>query len=138
MGSAAGPDAYVGQGFWSAADGSAAYYESGAAPLRSVAVAGDLVGADAQAVYATGPAVTSGATGLWRYPLDGSSPTEIAHGATMAVGGDGWVLGYGRFDEGGYPPLIGPAGIVKLWTLFSPIDPNWNPLVMQFTALPAS
>ncbi len=136
MSSAAGLSFPVGGGSWTQRAGSALYYESGDAALMTVPLAGDLMAADADALYGAGTADAAAPTSLWRYPVDGSAGQQIAAGVTFSARGDEWRLGYGRNDPESGPLLVGDGGVVKLWQLFTR-DPDWNPFLMRYTALPS-
>jgi hypothetical protein len=105
-----------GTGLWvGSSDGKTAqYYTAAGGPPATVQTGGSVVASDSKAVYAdvfaNGP---SGAPEdeLWRYPLDGSTPTEIAVGPIL----DGGTLSF----SGDPMPLAPGDGVMKIWTTHS-------------------
>ena len=103
-----------GTGLWAqGGDHRTALYFSqpGGTPAATVQVDGDLVAGDTTAVYEDVFANSDQGAAqdqLWRYPLDGSTPTEVGVGPTI----DGNSMGY-TAD----PQAIATAdGVLKLWT----------------------
>ena len=103
-----------GTGLWAeGSDGKTGLYFSqpGGTPQATVQVGGGLVAGDTKAVYIDvfgnndqGVAQDQ----LWRYPLDGSTPTEIGIGPTIDNQGFGYVADPQAISNG--------DGVLKLWT----------------------
>jgi hypothetical protein len=125
------PPRAAGAGLWVQAntDQAAEYYTSPGTPAASVPVGGNLVAGDASAAYTEvlGNNASTGATEtqLWRYPIDGSTPTQI----TTAPNPGG-----GELDYFGDPmPTADGHGILKLWPTR---DSAGNPVILlQWTPL---
>jgi hypothetical protein len=103
-----------GTGLWAqGGDQKTALYFSqpGGSPQATVQVGGGLVAGDTTAVYVDvfGNSDQGAAQDqLWRYPLDGSTPTELGVGPSV----DGSTLGYGADPQA----LSNGDGVLKLWT----------------------
>jgi hypothetical protein len=102
----------AGAGIWAASkDGkTASYYTSSGTPQVTLSVDGSLVAGDTGAAYvetqgtdASGNLVNQ----LWRYPLDGSPPSQLAAAPTV----DGQSLDYFRDPL----PAANGDGILKFW-----------------------
>jgi hypothetical protein len=91
-----------------------------------------MIGADDQAVYTAGGPGSAGTDTLWRYPADGSAPSQIATGSKVGTALNTADLGY--FDD--WPFLIGPHAAVKLWLPTSRTDHLNDALDLQWIALP--
>jgi hypothetical protein len=104
----------AGAGIWTqSSDGTtASYYTSSGTPQATVQIGGSLVGGDQHAAYAeilgnNAQDVTE--EQLWRYPVDGSTPAQIASTPTV----DGQFLSY--FDDP--QPIANGDGVLKLWNI---------------------
>jgi hypothetical protein len=124
----------VRRGAWSESFGTqtAILVGPGGGVLATVPVDGPLVGADDQAVYVSGEAAADGSDTLWRYPADGSAPTQIAQGAKVDTGGATADLGY--FDN--EPFLVASHQAVKIWLVTSSANAGQFALDLQWVALP--
>jgi hypothetical protein len=104
----------AGTGLWvQSQDGQTAqYFTSAGSPQATVQIGGSLLTGDASGVYAevlgNGP---SGAAEeqLWRYPIDGSTPTEVATAPLL----DGQFLSY----FGDPLPIDNGDGLLKYWNI---------------------
>jgi hypothetical protein len=118
----------VGAGFWvqGDTDKSALHFTTPGSPDATVQIGDSLVGGDASAAYAdvSGP---DGTSQLWRYPMDGSAPTQIGTAPTM----DGSSLSYFADPQ----PLPAPDGVVKYW-LLTPSGATGATLYLQWLPLP--
>ena len=118
----------AGAGFWvqSDTDKSALHFTTPDSPDATVQIGRSLVGGDASAAYAdvSGP---DGTTELWRYPMDGSAPTQIGMAPTV----DGDSLSYFADPQ----PLPAPNGVVKYW-LLTPSGATSATLYLQWLPLP--
>ncbi len=88
------------------------YATSASGPVATIPIDGRLVGGDAQAAYvevAGNDANGSWQPQLWRYPADGSSPTELAVPPLY----QGTYLGFG----GGTAAVVGDHELVKVWSV---------------------
>ena len=117
----------AGPGFWSQGDTdkTALYYTHADSPDATVAINGSLVGGDSSAAYVE----VSGQDGieqLWRYPADGSAPTQIGTAPTV----DANALSYFADPQ----PLPAPHGVAKYWVIASS-DATWT-LYLQWLPLP--
>jgi hypothetical protein len=119
----------AGTGLWVQSSGGkpAQYFTQSGTPQATLQIDGGLVGGDASAAYIEvggSNAVGVSENQLWRYPIDGSTPTQIATSPTV----DGSPLYYS-----GDPRLISNAnGILKIWTINSGTTP---PVLLQWTPL---
>ncbi len=111
-----------GTGLWvGLSDGKTAEYFTGpGAAAATLQTGGDLVAGDEKAVYVEIPA-NDAKTGafenqLWRYPLDGSAPIEIATAPVL----DGGPLAY----FGDPLPISNGDGVLKLWVKPSGATPT--------------
>jgi hypothetical protein len=103
------------------------YTQAGTA-ARTVTVAGTLVAADSAALYAEVDHATLGGgteLQLWRYPIDGTTPTELALPPK--------VNGSPELYSVGPPPTTTADGFVKVWAIQSDspqasIELQWTPL----------
>ena len=100
--------------------------------LATVQIGNQLVGADDQAVYTAGGPPSSDSNSLWRYPIDGSAPTQVAAGAQVSRDGNSLMLGF--FDDN--PPLLEPHAVVKIWLPASSSSNTGRALDVQWSALP--
>jgi len=82
---------------------------STASDQRIVFESGSLVAADETAVYVD--KIVGAGTTLWRYPLDGSAPSQLLAGTTLTTANGDRGLGY--FDND--PLVIANGRLVKLW-----------------------
>jgi hypothetical protein len=129
----------LGSGVWPAGTGlwvqnsdgkSAQYFTQAGTPQATLQIDGIVVGGDASAAYIE--VVGHNAAGdsenqLWRYPIDGSTPAQIATAPTI----DGEPLGY--FGEP--TPISNSAGFLRIWTINGGTAPV--PLVLlQWTPVP--
>ena len=117
----------AGAGFWvqGDTDKTALYYTHADSPDATVTINGSLVGGDTSAAYAE----VSGQDGiaqLWRYPPDGSAPTQIGTAPTV----DTKALSYFADPQ----PLPAPHGVAKYWVIASS-DATWT-LYLQWLPLP--
>jgi hypothetical protein len=116
----------AGPGFWASdTDKTAQYYTHADSPDATVAINGQLVGGDSSAAYAEVPG-QDGIAQLWRYPADGSAPTQIGTAPTV----DTNALSYFADPQ----PLPAPHGVAKYWVIASG-DGTWT-LYMQWLPLP--
>ena len=119
----------TGPGLWVQSSGgkSAQYFTQAGSPQATLQIGGNLVGGDASAAYVEVDGTNSAGdfeTQLWRYPIDGSAPAQIASAPTV----DGNPLNYS-----GDPLLISTGnGILKIWTTNSGTTP---PVMLQWTPL---
>jgi hypothetical protein len=126
LGSGARP---AGTGLWvQSSDGrSAQYFMQAGTPQATLQIGGAVLGGDASAAYIeVGGQNAAGVSEnqLWRYPIDGSTPTQIASAPTI----DGEPLSY--FGD---PLLISNAnGVLKIWTINNGTTP---PVLLQWTTL---
>lgn len=108
--------------------GSAAYVTRAGGAGETVPISGSLVGGDAQAAYTDVRGTSaSGASEeqLWRYPLDGSTPTQIAVAPTV----DG-----GSLDFTGDPlPTSNGKGVIKVWLTRGLLPQQPSPILLQWT-----
>jgi len=102
----------AGTGFWVQADSdqTAMYYTNANSPDATVATGGTLEAGDASAAYVE-KSGQDGVSSLWRYPADGSAPTQIGTAPTV----DSNALSY-VFDP---RPLPAANGVVKYWVIAS-------------------
>ena len=102
----------AGTGFWvqNDSDQTAMYYTNANSPDATVATGGTLEAGDASAAYVE-KSGQDGVSSLWRYPADGSAPTQM--GAAPMV--DSNALSY-VFDP---RPLPAANGVVKYWVIAS-------------------
>jgi hypothetical protein len=117
----------AGAGFWvqSDTDKTALYYTHPDSPDATVTIAGSLVAGDASAAYVE----TSGQDGvsqLWRYPADGSAPTQIGTAPTV----DTNALNYGDNRQ----LLPAGNGVAKYWVIASGVGSTWT-LYLQWLPL---
>jgi hypothetical protein len=119
----------AGTGLWVQSSGgkSAQYVTQAGAPQATLQIDGGLLGGDASAAYIeVGGYNAAGVSEnqLWRYPIDGSTPTQIASAPMI----DGSPL-----DYSGSPLLISNAnGVLKIWTINNGTTP---PVLLQWTPL---
>jgi hypothetical protein len=103
-----------GAGLWfGSQDGKTATYysQAGGTPTATVQVDGEPVAGDGSAVYVETQGTDASGNfneQLWRCPIDGSSPTEIATAPTI----DGNPLSY----FGDPMPISNGHGVLKVWT----------------------
>jgi hypothetical protein len=106
----------AGTGVWVQAPGGtqAQYYASSGSPQATLEIGGSLVAGDQNAAYAevlgNSPQDTAEEQ-LWRYPVDGSTPAQIASTPTL----DGQFLSY--FDDP--QPIANGDGVLKFWNIGS-------------------
>ena len=105
-----------GTGLWvlSSDLASAEYFTAAGKPAATVTVGGLVVAGDAMAVYVAIPgddAQGLWTAQLWRYPVDGSTPTQL--GVPPIV--DGSYLSFGADP----PPIANGDGVSKLWATHS-------------------
>ena len=100
--------------------------------LSTVPIGAQLVGADDQAVYAAGGPGRSSGNGLWRYPIDGSTPTQVGTDVQVPTVGNPADLGY--FDDS--PLLFEQQATVKIWLPTSRSSRADHALDVQWSALP--
>jgi hypothetical protein len=117
----------AGAGFWvqSDTDKTALYYTHPDSPDATVTIAGSLVAGDASSAYVE----TSGQDGvsqLWRYPADGSAPTQIGTAPTV----DTNALSYGDNRQ----LLPDGNGVAKYWVIASGVGSTWT-LYLQWLPL---
>ncbi len=133
----------AGDGVWTETDtgenggqGSAAsFYNGGDQPALLVGFDGYLSGADDEAVYVDYQLDSDVADSLVRYPADGSAPTTVAVGGSVAnsFGGTS-TLGY---NDSLVNPLLFSNGIgVKAWLAPSASDETMQQLLVQVLNLP--
>jgi hypothetical protein len=118
---AAGPGVWV-----SDTDKAALYYTHPDSPDATVTIAGSLVAGDASSAYVE----TSGQNGvsqLWRYPADGTAPTQIGTAPTV----DTNALNYGDDRQ----LLPAGNGVAKYWVIASSVGSTWT-LYLQWLPLP--
>ena len=103
----------AGTGLWAqdASGKTAEYFTQAGTPQATIQIGGNLVAGDTKAVYED--VFASSQQGapedqLWRYPLDGSTPTEIGVGPTI----DGNSMGFSADPL----PIANGDGVLKLWT----------------------
>jgi uncharacterized membrane protein len=118
----------AGAGIWVASKDykSVSYYTSSGTPQVTLSVDGSLVAGDAGAAYVETQGIDASGNltnQLWRYPIDGSAPTELATAPTV----DGQALDY----FGDPLPAANGDGIVKFWFLRDAND-QWQ-LVLGWT-----
>ena len=121
-----------GTGLWVSPDRgkTAQYFTSAGSPAATVQTGGEPVAGDAKAVYVDVFANSDQGTPedqLWRYPIDGSTPTKIAAGPTL----DGDTLGYAADPQ----PIANGDGVIKLWTTHSGSNQT-SLILLQWTATP--
>ena len=117
----------AGAAFWvqSDTDKTALYYTHPDSPDATVTIAGSLVAGDASSAYVE----TSGQDGvsqLWRYPADGSAPTQIGTAPTV----DSNALYYGDNRQ----LLPAGNGVAKYWVIASGVGSTWT-LYLQWLPL---
>jgi hypothetical protein len=123
----------AGAGLWhqSNTDQSAQYFTAAGTAQGSVQVGGGLVAGDTSAAYTEvlGNNASTGNTEeqLWRYPLDGSTPTEIATAPEM---GQGNFLSY----FGDPMPQANGHGVLKVWLTRD--TSGQRVLLLQWTPVP--
>jgi hypothetical protein len=123
----------VSRGVWTwTSDTDTATLTGPAGPLATIPIGGSMIGADDQAVYTAGGPGSAGDDTLWRYPADGSAPSQIATGSTVGTALNTADLGY--FDD--WPFLIGSQAAVKLWLPTSRTNHQDRALDLQWIALP--
>jgi hypothetical protein len=123
----------VSRGVWTwTSDPGSATLTGPTGPLATIPIDGSMIGADDQAVYTAGGPGSAGTDTLWRYPADGSAPSQIATGSKVGTAQITADLGY--FDD--WPFLIGPHAAVKLWLPTSRTDHLNDALDLQWIALP--
>ena len=118
----------AGTGIWSASpDGkSASYYTSSGTPQATISIGGGLVAGDAGAAYVDKDGTDAAGNfvdQLWRYPIDGSAPTQIGTAPTI----DGDSLAY----YGDPMPVSNGDGVLKYW-IKRDASNNWQ-LLVQWT-----
>jgi hypothetical protein len=110
---------------------SAEYFTSAGKPSVTLAISGTLVGGDSTAAYVTVPGTDAqGAwqAQLWRYPLDGSTPTQLAVPPIV----DGSYLSYSLDPS----LVIGADGVATLWsTTSSSAAAEPSPILLQWAPL---
>jgi hypothetical protein len=121
-----------GTGLWVSPDRgkTAQYFTSAGSPAATVQTGGEPVAGDAKAVYVDVFANSDQGTPedqLWRYPIDGSTPTKIAAGPTL----DGDTLGYAADPQ----PIANGDGVLKLWSTHSGSNQT-SLILLQWTATP--
>jgi hypothetical protein len=104
----------AGTGLWVTSDDdhSAEYFTSAGAPQVTLPISGLLVGGDITAAYVEilgkDPTGTKAAEQLWRYPIDGSTPTLLGYSPTVND------QNYSYFND---PPAVTNGnGFLKLWS----------------------
>ncbi len=123
----------VSRGVWTwTSDTDTATLTGPAGPLATIPIDGVMIGADDQAVYTAGGPGSAGDDTLWRYPADGSAPSQIATGSKVGTALNTADLGY--FDD--WPLLIGSHAAVKLWRPTSRTNHLNYALDLQRIALP--
>ncbi len=113
LGSIAGTARPGGAGLWTSSSDhkTAQYFTQAGAPAATLQINGTIVAGDANAAYVeTQGKDASGnfAEQLWRYPADGSTPTQIGSAPTV---GDSGPLSY----FGDPLPIGNGNGVLKLW-----------------------
>lgn len=105
----------------------ALYFTQAGSPQATLQVGGSLIAGDATAAYVEVDGLGAGGgfeTQLWRYPVDGSTPTQIAAAPAL----DGGPLNY----FGDPMPIANGNGVLKIWpthhgSQISPILLQWTP-----------
>jgi hypothetical protein len=120
-----------GPGLWVSPDSgkTAQYFTSAGSPAATVQTGGAPVAGDAKAVYVDvfGNGDQGSEEQLWRYPIDGSTPTKVNVGPTI----DDQQLGYSADPL----PIANGDGVLKLWSIHS--GSNQTPtILLQWTAVP--
>ncbi len=121
-----------GTGLWVSPDSgkTAQYFTSAGSPAATVQTGGSPVAGDAKAVYVDilGNSDQDVAESqLWRYPIDGSTPTKIAASPTL----DGQMLGYYADPL----PITNGDGVLKLWSTRG-ISTQTTLILLQWTPVP--
>ena len=101
-------------------------YTTSSTPDRSIPIdTGAVVGADELAVYVSRVDV------LWRYPIDGSPPTQIAQSATLRTADQDLPLFYGSDRL-----LFGAGEMVQLWFVYNFPTQGGSAVIVQSGPLP--
>jgi Tol biopolymer transport system component len=121
----------AGSGLWvsDSTGKTAKYFTQSGTPLVTIPIGGSLVAGDTSAAYVETLGNNSkGAIEdqLWRYPIDGSTPTQIATAPTL----DGSSLDYG----GGPLPNSNGDGFLQIWTTRSGTQ-QLRLILLQWTPL---
>ena len=121
-----------GTGLWAqdSTGKTAVYFTQGGTPTVTLPVGGALVAGDANAAYEEVEGVnSSGAfeTQLWRYPIDGSTATQINSAPTI----DGEPLGYSPDPQ----PIANGNGVLKLWSTRN-ANQQLSEILLQWTPAP--
>ncbi len=119
----------AGTGLWvgSQVGKTASYYTAAGTPAATVQTGGSVVAGDAAAAYVE--VLGNNPQGqteeqLWRYPVDGSTPTQIASSPTI----DGSFLSY----FGDPMPIATGDGVLKFWSTRSGSDQQTQ-ILLQWT-----
>ncbi len=120
----------AGTGIWVDSNNgkTASYYTSSSTAQASFSIDGSLVAGDSNAAYVETSAVDAGGNfvnQLWSYPIDGSSPTQIATAPTI----DGQTLDY----FGDPMPIPNGDGVLKYWLVRDPNN-QWQVLLSWIPA----
>ncbi len=117
----------AGTGFWvqSDTDQTALHYTHADSPDATVATGGTLEAGDASAAYVE-KSGSDGVSSLWRYPADGSAPTQIGRAPTVDTNALSYV-----FDP---RPLPASSGVIKYWVIASG-DASTTTLYLQWLPL---
>jgi hypothetical protein len=121
----------AGTGLWveSHDQTSAQYFTQAGSPDHTVQIGGILVGGDGQAAHAEVLGNNDGVSEeqLWRYPIDGSTPTKIAVAPTI----DGNSLYYSSDPL----PVSNGDGFLKMWTAHGGTQQP-SLILLQWTPVP--
>ena len=109
---------------------SAEYFTAAGNPATTVTIGGTLVAGDATAAYVAIPGEDAQGlwqAQLWRYPIDGSTPTRLAVPPVV----DGSYLSYSSD-----PPTIAVSdGVLKIWSTAGGSSTTPSPILLQWVPL---
>ncbi len=118
----------------SAPEGAATFASADSPSGAQVGINGDLVGADDAALYADQSDDDSLPDELWRYPIDRSVPAKLVVSGFVPNGFGGQMRLLYR--DPGFPLLVGPGEVVKIWQVASPTTPDQVAVMLQAAPIP--
>jgi hypothetical protein len=114
---------------------SAEYFTSAGSPTVTLAISGTLVAGDSTAAYVAVPGTDAQGgwqAQLWRYPVDGSTPTQLAVPPIV----NGSYISYSMHPG----PVVGSHGVVTLWSTAGTAGGTGAsptaPILLQWAELP--